>query len=69
MQKKYIVSLTKSERATCEEVIKRLKGKSQKVRRAQILLQANTNGPGWTDAQIAEAYRCRTKTTYIRKNH
>ncbi len=32
MQKKYIVRLTDAERATLSEVIKKLKGSSQKVR-------------------------------------
>lgn len=27
-----------------------------------MLLQSDANGPAWTDKQIAEAYRCRTKT-------
>jgi len=27
-----------------------------------ILLKADTDGPAWTDAQIAEAFSCRTKT-------
>ena len=62
MQKKYIIRLSDTERQSCEDVIKRLAGTSQKVRRAQILLQADADGPSWTDAQIAEAYRCRTKT-------
>ena len=62
MQKKYIVRLTDAERATLSEVIKKLKGSSQKVRRAQILLKADADGPTWTDAQIAEAFGCRTKT-------
>jgi Homeodomain-like domain len=43
-------------------VIKKLKGTSQKVRRAQILLKADADGPGWTDHRIAEAFSCRTKT-------
>ena len=34
MQKKYLVRLTDSERATLAEVVKKLKGSSQKVRRA-----------------------------------
>ena len=38
------------------------KGTSQKVRRAQILLKADADGPAWTDAQIADAFSCRTKT-------
>ena len=62
MQKKYIVRLTDQERSTLTEVVKKLKGSSQKVRRAQILLKADADGPGWTDAKIAEAFGCRTKT-------
>ncbi len=60
--KKYIVRLTDSERDICCEVIRKLKGTSQKVRRAQMLLKADTGGPGWTDARIADAFSCRTKT-------
>jgi hypothetical protein len=62
MQKKYIVRLTDSERATLTEVVKKFQGSSQKVRRAQILLKADGDGPAWTDAKIAEAIGCRTKT-------
>ena len=62
MEKKYIVRLTEEERETLRDVIKRLKGSSQKVRRAQILLKADSDGPAWTDKQIAEAFDCRTKT-------
>lgn len=62
MQKKYVVRLTDEERTELAEVVKKLKGTSQKVRRAQILLKADAEGPNWTDRQIAEAYGCRTKT-------
>ena len=62
MQKKYIVRLDEQERQELQLVIKKLKGTSQKVRRAQILLKADAHGPGWTDARIAEAFGCRTKT-------
>src|SRR5580698_5694025 len=62
MPKKYIVRLSDTERFTLTEVVKKLKGSSQKVRRAQILLNADANGPAWTDAKIAEAVGCRTKT-------
>ena len=44
------------------EVVRKQQGNSQKVRRAQILLQADENELGWTDLQIAQAYHCRTKT-------
>ena len=62
MHKKYIVRLTNEERESLRSVIKKLKGSSQKVRRAQVLLKADADGPGWTDVRIAEAFDCRTKT-------
>ena len=62
MQRKYVVRLTDEERTELAEVVKKLKGTSQKVRRAQILLKADAEGANWTDRQIAEAYGCRTKT-------
>ena len=62
MQKKYVVRLTEVERATLVEVVAKLKGSSQKVKRAQVLLKADADGPAWTDARIAEAFDCRTKT-------
>jgi hypothetical protein len=62
MHKKYIVRLNKTERQTLKEVVKKLKGTSQKVRRAQILLKADSDGPAWTDTKIAEAFNCRVQT-------
>ena len=62
MEKKYIVRLTDEERKVLREVVKKLKGTSQKVRRAQVLLKADADGPNWTDKKIAEAISCRTKT-------
>lgn len=62
MQKLFIVRLTVLERNTLQEVIKKLKGTSQKVRRAQILLKADADGPAWTDSRIAEAFFCRRQT-------
>ncbi len=62
MNKKYIVRLTDEERQTCTEIIKKLKGTSQKVRRAQVLLKADADGPAWVDVRIAEAFNCRVQT-------
>ncbi len=62
MRKKYVVRLTDQERIELQGVIKKLKGSSQKVRRAQILLKADADGPNWTDQHIAEAFSCRTRT-------
>ena len=62
MQKLYVVRLTDQERDELRSVVKKLKGTGQKVRRAQILLKADTDGPNWTDERIAEAFSCRTRT-------
>jgi hypothetical protein len=62
MNKKFVVRLTDEERGICQEVVKKLKGSSQKVRRAQILLKADADGPGWVDSRIAEAFNCRVQT-------
>jgi transposase len=62
MLKKYIVRLTDAERELLNEIVSKFKGTSQKVRRAQVLLKADADGPGWTDAKIADAFGCRTKT-------
>ena len=62
MEKKYIVRLADQERNVLRDVVKKLKGSSQKVRRAQVLLKADADGPNWTDKKIAEAFSCRTKT-------
>ena len=62
MQKLYVVRLTDQERDELQDVVKKLKGTGQKVRRAQILLKADADGPNWTDERIAEAFSCRTRT-------
>ena len=62
MNKKYIVRLNDEERQELVLVITKLKGTSQKVKRAQILLKADTDGSDWPHHQIAEAFLCRTKT-------
>ena len=61
-QKRYIVRLTAQEREVCRETLRKLNGSSEKVRRAQVLLKADADGPAWTDQQIADAFSCRTKT-------
>ena len=44
-QKKYIVRLTPEEREVCRATIRKLNGSSERVRRAQILLKADADGP------------------------
>lgn len=62
MLKRYVVRLTVEERSICQDIVKNLKGSSQKFRRAQILLKADADGPGWTDAKIVEVFDCRVQT-------
>jgi hypothetical protein len=62
MNKKYLVRLTDEERAICEATIKEEKGKSEKLRRATILLKADADGPAWNDTRISEAVGCRRQT-------
>lgn len=62
MGKKHIVRLTDCERETLRNIIKKLSGSSQKVRRANILLMTDADGPNWPDSQVAEAYSCSEQT-------
>jgi hypothetical protein len=57
-KKTYIVRLTDDERQICLGIVKKLKGSSQKVRRANILLKADADGPNWKDQDIADAFLC-----------
>ena len=60
--KKFVVRLSDVERESLQQVVTKLSGSSQKVRRAQVLLKSDADGPDWTDAKIAEAFGCRTQT-------
>ena len=40
----------------------RLKGSSQRARRARILLKVEAGGPGWTDRGAADPFDCRVRT-------
>lgn len=62
MVKKYIVRLSKRERELLGDVVKKFRGSSQKVRRAQVLLKTDAAGPAWSDQRIAEAFGCRRQT-------
>ena len=62
MKKKYIVRLTVEERELLEDVVRKLEGSSQKIRRARILLKADATGSNWTDKEIADEFSCRIQT-------
>ena len=56
------VGLSEQERQACTEVLKQRKGSSQQVRRAQIVLKAEADGPSWPDSRMAEACTGRVQT-------
>ena len=62
MNKKSTVRLSDEERGVCQELVKRLKGTSEQVKRAQMLLKADADGPEWLDVTMAEADDCRVQT-------
>jgi hypothetical protein len=60
--------LSDGERQTLLAVVKKLKGTSTKVRRANILLKADAHGPNWNDEHIADAFLCsRQSVENVRK--
>ena len=56
MNKQYIVRLTDEERAQLAELTRQGNAAASKIRQAQLLLKADADGPGWTDARIAESF-------------
>jgi hypothetical protein len=58
MKKRYVVVLKRQERRKLEQLVKRGKAKATEIRRANILLKADANGPRWTDVRIADAFGC-----------
>jgi hypothetical protein len=62
--KKYVVELTSEERKTLMNIIKAERMAAHKRRHARILLKADQGpeGPGWKDADIADAFDCTVKS-------
>ncbi len=61
---KYIVRLDDAEREFLESVVRKGKGNAFKIRRAQILLHSDVNGPSASAAAIAKMLLCRESTVY-----
>lgn len=70
-KKKYLVSLSDSERTQLEQLLRGGKAATRKVTRARILLQA---AKGWSDQRIAEALHIgratveRTRQRFVEEN-
>ena len=56
MNKKDIVRLADEEREQLAELTRKGKAAADKIRHAHILLQADADGPAWTDARIAARF-------------
>lgn len=63
---KYVVRLTKEERATLEALVGDRGAAAEKRLRARMLLKADVGvcGPGWTDEKIAEAFEVGESTIH-----
>ena len=64
MNKRYVVKLTREERAQCLELVRSGVARARSLQHAQVLLQADggPEGPGRTDQAIAEALGVTTVT-------
>jgi transposase len=62
MNKKYVVRLAGEERDALMALVNTGKTVAYKIKHANILLKADADGPGWTDAEIAEAFGCHART-------
>jgi len=62
MRKKYIVRLTEDEREMLKEIVSKGRAAACKIRRANILLNVDADGPGWSDHGTAQALRCAPST-------
>jgi hypothetical protein len=63
--KKYIVELTSEERSQLREIINAERRAAHKRRHARMLLkldQGRHGGPGWSDAQVAAAFDCTSRS-------
>ena len=66
--KKHKVALTLEERQRLETLVRKAKHSALKLMRAHILLKADSNVPGWTDARIADAFGCHEQSAYMEGN-
>jgi transposase len=57
MRKKYVVQLSPEDRQRCLDLVRSGRAHTRSLMHARVLLKADSGsqGPGWTDAAIAEA--------------
>ena len=64
MKKKFIVHLTEEERFILTNLVSKGKAAAYKIKHANILLNVDTAGANWSDAQVAEAFSCTPRTIF-----
>jgi transposase len=66
MALKYIVTLTKEERDSLEQLLAKGKAAARKLTRARILLKidAGEHGPAWSEEEVVDALDCSPSTVY-----
>jgi hypothetical protein len=62
MLKTYIVRLSQEERQTLQDLVSTGKAAAYKIKHANILLNIDVNGQGWTDEEAATAFSCHRNT-------
>ena len=67
--RKYIVELTSEERSQLREIINAERMAAHKRRHARMLLKLDqgAHGPGWSDAQVAAAFDCTSRSAERRR--
>lgn len=55
MKKKYVVELSKAERVELKQLVGSGRESARKLTRARVLLKADANAQGWSDARIVAA--------------
>ncbi len=62
MPKRYIVRLSEEEQQSLRDLVSIGKSAAYKIKHANILLNIDVNGAGWTDEQAALAFSCHRNT-------
>jgi hypothetical protein len=62
MLKNYIVRLSQEERQILQNLVSTGKAAAYKIKHANILLNIDVNGQGWTDEKAATAFSCHRNT-------
>jgi len=62
MPKRYIVRLSAEEQQYLQDLVSIGRSAAYKIKHANILLNIDVNGAGWTDEQAASAFSCHRNT-------